>query len=200
MSSRSWFLVLWLLPSAALARGAGEVGSRQPLLSAQECSALFGSGAVRAGNAQRRGLLYWVDQESGGVTVAHRSDEWDEPVPIRVRGLRLDAARAGLAVVTLAAEGASALGCRQGRYRVGVDDNLTRAVRVLAVLDGVVLLEHRRRLVYLLAPGARDPRWLMAWSAPGLIKVEGGAQLGADSIESPYQPPYRSLPRVLRRR
>jgi hypothetical protein len=154
---------------------------------AEECPALFGGNGVRAENAKRRGQLYWVDQEAGGVTIAHRSDDWDEPVRFEIRGIQLSSARGGSAVVELSPAGAAALGCRPGRYGVGVDQNLTRTARVLAVLDGVVLVERGRRLAYLLAAGARPPRWLVAWSAPGLIQVDGENGLGSDANESPYR-------------
>ncbi len=187
---RSALLLLGILlsPSLAGARSAGVSDRGEAMLSAAACPSLFGGGAARAANAKRRGQLYWIDQESGGVTVAHRSDEWDEPVPFEIRGVQLQSAREGRAVVELSAAGAAALGCRAGRYRLGVDDGLTRSVRVLAILDGVVLVEHGRRLAYVLASGARAPRWFLAWSAPGEVRVDPGAgSIGSDNFESPYR-------------
>jgi hypothetical protein len=186
-------IAIWILPATGAARGAAQ--AREPaLLAAQECPALFGDGKARARNAQRRAQLYWVEQEAGGVTVAHRSDDWEEPVPFQMRGVELRSARSGEASVELSAAAASALGCRAGRYRLRADDGLTRSVRVLALLDGVVLVEHQRRLAYLRAPGAREPRWLLAWSAPGEIRIdpEAAGSLGSDNLEPSYRHRIRS--------
>jgi len=140
---------------------------------AAECRPLFGPPAQ-----SRPTKLYWIHEEPGGVTIAHSSDSWDEPVALVVRGLTVLGSRPtsrGLrAQVSVSEQLARAVGCRAGAYELGVGDSLTSRGRVLAVLSHAVLLEQGGRLAFMVASGALEPRWLLAWSAPGTVRIEGG--------------------------
>jgi hypothetical protein len=191
-AARALFLVVIGVPTlaAAEARSMRAGPAKVPgARAAADCPAFFGGEQARAINVERRRQLYWIDEEAGGVTIAHRSEQWDEPVPLSFAGLRLGSASQRGATIELSSALAASLGCRAGHYRVAVDDSLGRRTRVLAILDGALLLERRTQLVYMLAPGARSPRWLVAWSAPGTVRASGDAG-GLDDNSAPYRRPH----------
>jgi hypothetical protein len=171
-------LLLGLIAAAPLASARSPITALEPAGSGprptSECEALYGSAARRVANAKARQRIYWVQEELEGITVAHSSESWTDPVEVEVKGVRLVAAREGLATVRVSPALAGALGCVPGEYRVGPDDELGRAGRVLSVHRSAVLLERGGQLAYLRLPGARAPRWLVAWSAPGTVLVPQG--------------------------
>jgi hypothetical protein len=124
--------------------------------------------AQRESNAAaRQAQLDWVDEEPGGVTVAHRNGRWRAPIGLRLQGLRFIATvegRTAPQVVVEVTRGlAAAASCPAGRYALERDRNLTPVTRILAVLDHGALVEHRGELRYFASAAAPYPRWLMAW-------------------------------------
>jgi hypothetical protein len=142
---------------------------------AASCPALFGTAEERVEAAHGKQRLYWVHEELEGITVAHSSDRWSEPVELELQGLQLLAGGGERASVRVSTALGWSLGCAAGDYAVARHDRIGVGTRVLAVLQSGVLLERTGRLAFLRAPAAGDPRWLMAWSAPGTVKLpEGG--------------------------
>jgi hypothetical protein len=144
----------------------------------------FGSAESRKENAaSRQRVLDFVDEDEGGVTVAHASLTWEEPRLLRLSGielLRIKPASATIAVSKIK-------GCA-GSHALRVDDALPGGIRVLALLPrwSGVLLERRGELLYLRTRGARLPRWLMAW------RVDGS--LPPDIPSTPWSPPPEPPP------
>lgn len=181
---------LLLLGGRAAAEPGGPASSRA-------CPALFGDGTVRRENRDhRRRDLHWVHQEPDGITVAHSSDDWRAPVELAIKGLALvetaaevKAGRKGRhAVLEVSPRIASVVGCPAGRYRLTLDDGITPASRVLAVLHGLLLLEHDGRLAFLAAPGVSRPRWLMAWRVRASLRPP---RSGVARVAPPSRPPQR---------
>jgi hypothetical protein len=143
----------------------------------------FGSVESRKANAARRQrVLDFVDEDDGGITVAHTSNTWGEPRALRVPGIRLlEVGPAGATVsVSVSPE---TKGCRSGHRQLRVDDALPGQLRVLALLPRwrVMLLERRGKLHFVSVSGGRLPRWLMAWRVDGT--------LAPDIPATPWSPP-----------
>jgi hypothetical protein len=142
---------------------------------AAACPALFGTARERSQAARGKQRLYWVHEETEGITVAHSSDQWTEPVELELQGVRLLGGGREQASVRISPALGKSLGCAAGDYGVARHDRIGAGARVLAVLQSGVLLERSGALVFLRAPTTREARWLMAWSAPGTVKLpEGG--------------------------
>lgn len=167
-------VMLAVVPAKARSRARAIRPAAASLRPVSDCPALFGRAERRAENARARQRIYWVQEQVEGITIAHSSELWSEPVEVSVRGLQLVGARPGLGVVRVSASLGAALRCPAGEYAVGQDDEVGRGGRVLAVLQAGLLLERAGHLAYLRAPGVSSPQWLMAWSAPGNVRVPEG--------------------------
>ena len=149
---------------------------------ASTCPQLFGGLKAHQHNAQvRRQRLDAVDPGAFSINLTHTTD-WEPPDRIRYKGLRLlETAQSGdrdrVALVRLEPALAE-LGCEPGVYRVGVDDSIGPAARVLAVLDDVLLLETGGDLRYLRTQGAERPVFRMIWRSPWKMLRVHGAQAG----------------------
>ncbi|MBN2496340.1 MAG: hypothetical protein JXR96_17230 [Deltaproteobacteria bacterium] len=162
---------------ASLRLAAGPLGPH-------DCPALLGDEQSRQENrAFRTSLLSAVSISDHAIGIVHRGD-WDTPRRIRFQGLRLVETRSrgeeALGVVELSEEGCVP-GCARGAYALRADDALGPQGRVLAVLDGVVLLEHDGELRYLLAAGSPEPVWRMIWRSSWTMLKVPGQQAGISS-------------------
>ncbi len=182
-----------IVTSALAGRGANSVRVPEFVsspLQDRQCARLFGDHASREANRRHRvRRLLWVDEEAAGVSVVHSSKTWALPTPLRVRGLTLKALRltdeGKTAEIAVTPELGDRVGCRAGRYRVRVDDNLGGDVRVLAILRDAVLVEHRQRLRFIARPGASKHRWLTAWGSAFTVR------LAANHSATPSSPPLK---------
>jgi hypothetical protein len=166
---------LGLIGGPALALAAALAAADEPCALAADlqarssaaCEALFGDADEREANRRRRAeLLERVTTESFAWGIVHRGD-WAEPEELRFDALTLVEASGGddcvpVAVVALGPEERSG-GCEAGRYAIETDDSLGSDARVLAIVDGVVLLEREGRLVFLRSEAAPEPVWRMIW-------------------------------------
>jgi hypothetical protein len=180
---------------AVLLLGRSAVAESGPVLSARDCPALFGNEAVRRGNRDyRHRYLHWIEQEPAGITVAHSKDDWDTPVQIRVNDVALVETAASAtgrrAVLEVAPRTASIVGCAAGRYQVAMDDGISPGSRVLAVLRGLLLLDHHGRLAFMAEPGATAPRWLVAWRVRGVVRHHR-SRVAPAPAPAPSSPPRR---------
>jgi hypothetical protein len=142
---------------------------------AQRCAALFGDHELRARySSQRARRLDWVHEDENGVTVAHMEESWEEPVRLKLRGVRFVGVRGSTALFQVDPKMAGAVGCQGGIYALGIDHALGRHVRVLAVLRRGVLVEHHGQLGFIAAQGVRDPRWLVAWRLRAEVPLARG--------------------------
>jgi hypothetical protein len=157
------------LAIVALLLLAGAPALGQPRAAA-DCPALFGNARTRAiGAARRAKNIEFIDEDASGVTLAHSSEDWDEPWSLQLVGLELVALKGEVALFEATPSLAKSVGCSAGRYRVTVDDALSRDARVLAVLRESVLVEMRGALRYVLLRGAEHPEWLVAYRLPGTL-------------------------------
>jgi hypothetical protein len=133
---------------------------------AADCPPLFGTAAERSANTRHRAqLLKAVVPGEYVIDIVHQGD-WTKPQPLRLRNVKLAAAKqAATATVSVAADLAEAARCAPGEYVVRTDDKIGRKNVVLAVLDGVLLLERDGALVFLTPPGAPEPVFRLTWQS-----------------------------------
>jgi hypothetical protein len=134
------------------------------------CQWFFGNGRSHELNRERRlHLLEAVERSDTDFWVLQRGD-WTLPEPATVEYLTVvktysPSSAAPMAAVRLDVPG-HVSSCKAGWYLIQADDNLGPDTRVLAILDGVVLIEWLGQLRYLSTPDAAPPEWRMAWEAP----------------------------------
>ena len=168
----AWPLVLLVLlsatPAAARAADPQGEGTVRP---ADSCPALFGTEAVEVANRERRArLLPTVAIDGDEVLLVHSTD-WEESRPLTLAGLKLlETVREGygataVGLVRVAAT-ATPSGCSPGVYAVAAGDLLGDFVRVLAVLEGLVLVEYAEGLYFVREPETETPIWFMVWRSP----------------------------------
>ncbi len=132
------------------------------------CPLVFGDDGARAANElERKSVLNFV-LEGGSTVVIDHSGDWTTPTPVSIRNVELvdtsTDAHGGVARVAFDAD-AEDVDCESGLYPLEVDDSMGDDGRILAIFDGVVLLELDGVLRYLAAPDARVPRWRVTWSS-----------------------------------
>ena len=141
-------------------------------MAAETCELLQDNATARRANRERR--LSLLESASRGTTdfwVVHHAD-WTMPQPLSLPHLTLvktviqpDCTPA--AIVSLDVWGDKS-DCLSGQYRLQVDDSVGPESRVLAIFDGVVLLEWRGELRYLTS-SETAPEWHMVWHAPWTV-------------------------------
>jgi hypothetical protein len=140
-----------------------------------ECDRLFGTEADREVNeAARKRRLVLIEDGPSYIDVV-QTGGWREPREIAYRGLTLketlvDEEDADLAVI----EVEPTLGfCEPGEYEVEVDDSIGAEGRVLAILPGIVVVQHAEELRYLRSQTYRGrPTFKVSWRSPFSIVVE----------------------------
>jgi len=131
-------------------------------IGSESCPRLFGDAATRAeSRARRHGRLVWVLDDGEDVFVVHSTD-WVPPVPIRFAGLTLLDAGPTSARIRVD-EALSSPGCPAGTYVLEPDASVGPRARVLAVLDGLLLLEVKEQLRVLVAEGRPARGWRLVW-------------------------------------
>jgi hypothetical protein len=153
----------------------GGVASAAPAAAAQarvvgtareKCPALFGASAVRKANAKHRArYLHWVVRERAGITIAHSHPRWREPLALEIAGVRV-VPGGERPLVEVEPPLAREVGCPSGVYVVKKDDVLGHPSRIIAARPGLLLVEHRGELGYMVPEGASPPEFLMAWRIP----------------------------------
>lgn len=141
-----------------------------------QCPRIFGNEVTRTANKGHRAKsLHFVIEETAGITIAHSHASWSEPIRLKLTGIELvaqvprDPARA---VVRISREIADEIGCPEGYYEVRKDDSLGHNIRVLAVLRGVLLVEHQGMLTYLTPKEILGPRWVCGWMIRGKYRIQ----------------------------
>lgn len=150
-------IVGWALATAALVGGQVE-----ETRSTRECAALFGDeNSVEENRAYREAHLNFVLDGDPYVTLVQFHD-WDEPARTKLEGIELlDSTSAGARIeVRLGAES-----CPDGTYLLSVDDAIGENLRVLALLESAVLIDHEGELVYVAVDGQGPIEWEMVWSS-----------------------------------
>jgi len=140
-----------------------------------ECDRLFGTQEAREDNRQaREGRLVLVEDGPSYIDVV-QTGGWSEPTEIAYRGLELRETTTGedgqpLAVMEVDAS----LGfCEPGEYEVEVDDSLGDQGRILAILPGLMVVEHGDRLRYVRSETYRGrPAFKVSWRSPFSVVVE----------------------------
>lgn len=135
---------------------------------AAECPQIFGREREHEANQRRRvQTLHGFEPRPFAVDVVY-SPPWHDPVPTQLRGVELvetDTDTCGpMAVLSLDA-GVFGSDCG-GRFAVRVDDNIGEALHVLAIADGLVLLEADGELRYLTTNTDAHTVFRMYWRAP----------------------------------
>lgn len=115
-------------------------------LPSSACPALFGDEAARAENRElRKERLVGVRRGEHVVEILHSDSGWRAPEQKRLPGIEVLFVGAEGAVVLVKERWAEV--CTPGRYWLGVDDALGTEARVLALLDGALLVERAGRLL-----------------------------------------------------
>jgi len=176
-------VALLALPASAIASGLAPAPSRSPARtrSAIHCAALFGDARAQAGNASARAhRLDWVDEEASGITLAHSHPGWGDPVRLQLRGLELrriePSAGQASAIFDLSPAVARTVGCPAGEYALALDHELMPSMRILAILQRGVLVEHRGGLGFVALPGTELPRWFVAWRMRATVRYPAVAE------------------------
>jgi len=138
------------------------------VLDASDCVEVFGDAALKAERAvRRRDLVELVILAPGEVILAH-SQDWDEPLLLRLRGVRVSE------VDVVHQQATFELNIPPycvGLFRAGVDDELGQGAPILAMLEDAVVVEFGGQLQYLQTdPDGRPPAvfWRSRWTrAPG---------------------------------
>jgi hypothetical protein len=138
-------------------------------LCADACPALCGDDAAHAANRERRRtVLRFVDASQYAISVVH-SEEWSEPELISFAGLRLlqtdTEHRPRQALIEVGGE-LEEFGCAEGRYVMKRDDTIGPDTSILAILDGIVLVEHLGSLRYVHVDDVAVPTFSMGWRSP----------------------------------
>ncbi|MCA9539212.1 MAG: hypothetical protein KC620_10025 [Myxococcales bacterium] len=134
---------------------------------ARACPDLFGDVEDRSENrAWRKRMLSWVEQRGPVVEITH-STTWKRPFYLEFAGIELmetgEQDNKRYAIIRVGADRPAAIDCEPGDYLVHVDDALGRQGRVLAVLDGSLLIDFDGQLGYLMTAEAEPPVWQMVW-------------------------------------
>ena len=140
-----------------------------------ECDRLFGTESDRERNeAERKRRLVLIEDGPSYIDVV-QTGGWREPREIAYRGLALkdtvvDEDETDFAVL----EVEPTLGfCDPGEYEVEVDDSIGAEGRVLAILPGIVVVQHGDALRYLRSETYRGrPTFKVSWRSPFSIVVE----------------------------
>lgn len=139
-----------------------------PIHPARVCARLFGDRADRRWHRELR-TAEMVSVESRGriVEITHGT-RWHRPFYLELAGVELvatelDGPGEWSAVLDVEGEAIDDVDCPSGLYRIGRDAALGKQARVIAVLDGALLVEFEGNLAYLLTPEAEAPTWQMVW-------------------------------------
>ena len=137
-------------------------GQLEDSRSSRECSALFGDPATVAENrAYREANLNFVMDGEQSVTVVQFHD-WNEPVRTRLEGIELLASSSEGARINVRLGSET---CPDGTYVLSVDDAIGDNLRVLALLEDAVLIDHEGSLRYVAVNRQRAIDWEMVWSS-----------------------------------
>lgn len=148
--------------------------------SADDCEALFGDYDTWKQNTVRQALISRVEQRDGEVELMH-SAQW-----LRIReydfdGLELLDTRphhpapqlkgppTGWLVAELDEALAEEAECPAGRYALSTSQSIGPYIRILAVLDDMVLIEHQRALGFVMTEAHAPPKWRLVWKSPFLL-------------------------------
>jgi hypothetical protein len=188
-------VVLGLAPRA----GRAEEPAEPEIQDASACPRLFGDARTEAANRQRR--LHRLE----GVRPVRESVEldfrgpWTRPRRFIFTGIELDRVDhdvTGEPFAVLRVTGLQRLGCADGLYTVGVDAAIGAGAHVLAILDrGLVLIESRDRLGYLLTPEATAPAWRLSWDADILFRNRSHSTIVPATPRRGYTPNRPSVHR-----
>lgn len=135
-----------------------------PVAEAAECSEVFGDPQLRSARAARRAqLVELLVTEEGEVMLAH-SQDWEEPLPLRLHGLHLTTVDVAHQQAIFELELPPLC---VGLFRVSVDDELGQDAPILAVIGDAVVLELDGQLRYI--QGDNDSRppevlWRSKWT------------------------------------
>lgn len=137
-----------------------------PAAGSEACPALFGDESVHEQNrTRRRALLRFIDPSPYAISVAH-SAEWDEPEAVSFLGVRLVKTDISSPKRRAIVEVSGSTSCRPGRYVIERDDAIGQKTSVLAILDGLVLVEHLGSLLYFHSEHVALRPFSMVWSSP----------------------------------
>lgn len=204
-----------LLVGATLLVGSGDALAQpcaglapEPPQAPGACPQLFGDVERHEANkARRQDALHSVWRSGKDVNVTYNA-RWSAPLSLGLRKLELlaalpEAPDGPVACVRLRkplAEGQ----CPAGVYPVPLDASLGSNTALLAVVEGVALVEHGGRLATLSAADAPAYTWRMSWRSPWRVarpvqgsSGSGGARPAArTSSRAPHRPATPRKPTV----
>ncbi|MFH1811608.1 MAG: hypothetical protein ABIJ09_22905 [Pseudomonadota bacterium] len=163
------------LPGLVLADEGTNCGLGADVLPAAHCSAVFGEEHDRGVNrTYRRQVIEGIEVGEYCIDLLHSTD-WYQPAPILYRSLslletRVDGACPAVALVQLDSDVVD-VDCPSGVYALHVDDDLGASARILAILDGVLLIESDDELRYMKTTDVERPVWRLTWQSPWRFKV-----------------------------
>ena len=138
---------------------------------ARDCPRVFGGEAAHeVARERRKRTLIWVDSTDEAVIVVHQAD-WTDARRLRIQGFELvrtlpTGRRGGRAALVRLAPDATPSGCEPGLYILRRDDFVGTQRRVIAVLDGAVLLGDADELLFLAARDTGNPELRLVWRSP----------------------------------
>jgi len=160
--------LLWAAPAGvAFAQACSALSPDDALRTVEECPLVFGATEHREANRSRRKeALHAVWRSGKDVNVTHTA-RWKAPVSLGLRSLELvgtepEGADGPVACVRVSKRLATSR-CPAGVYPVSVDTSLGAATALLAVVDGVALVEHAGRLATLSTDTAPTYIWRVSW-------------------------------------
>lgn len=163
------------------------------VLPATDCPALFGSPEERAARAaEREADLVSIERSPHRITIVTHA-HWRQPKPIELLGVEIEATYwlengEGIAIFAVGPE--AEVDCPVARYVAQVDRALGQGT-IIAILDGIVLLEIEEDLRYMAVRDAAPEVWTVTWQSEFALE-------GSTATETPTQ--AGSPPASFRRR
>lgn len=146
------------------------------LLPAQDCPDIFGDEARQSKNkSHREEVLEDVVDGEYCIDITYNSDWLENPQKLSFGDLCLldtwiETGFPPFALIEFSPQTHS-IDCPPGRYVLTADDAVGEEAQVLAILDGLLLLEYQGKLRYLKTEDSSDPEcWRLIWYPDWTIK------------------------------
>ena len=162
-----WGFILLLGFQFAATAGTGGNDTELRTIPSRKCPGLFGDQSDHDENrSSRLDSLESVALTEYSIELVHMVD-WETPEKVSLAGLVLketsvDENDVPFAVLELE-DSLDGIDCKPGLYIIRVDDSIGEDVRVLAIIEKSVLVEHGDDLAYLGIEGTQDPVWRLIW-------------------------------------
>lgn len=158
---------------------------------AQSCPRLFGTASQRAANAKARTKrLHAVRTRDFSIDLLYSGD-WTEPQAVSFANVSVLRAQDGAALVEITADLAMRAGCKERRYTLRADDTLGLELNIIAIVDGIVLLEKGGQLHYTKTRDRDPPVFALTWRATWRMPHSRSTSVAATPAVPPQRPPVR---------